>query len=57
MTALVLSVFIELSQFIFNLVWCEVDDVINNTLGTMIGWGVWWMIKTLGRARKEKVDN
>ena len=39
-TALVLSVFIELSQFIFNLGWCEVDDVISNTLGAMIGWGV-----------------
>lgn len=38
-TALVLSVFIELSQFIFNLGWCEVDDVISNTLGAMIGWG------------------
>lgn len=41
-TALVLSVFIELSQFIFNLGWCEVDDVISNTLGAMIGWGVMW---------------
>lgn len=38
-TALVLSVFIEFSQFIFNLGWCEVDDVISNTLGAMIGWG------------------
>ena len=36
-TALVLSVFIELSQIIFNLGWCEVDDVISNTLGAMIG--------------------
>lgn len=44
-TALILSVFIELSQFIFNHGWCEVDDVISNTLGAMIGWEVWWMIK------------
>ena len=43
-TALVLSVFIELSQFIFNLGWCEVDDVISNTLGAMIGWGVLWKV-------------
>ena len=43
-TALVLSVFIELSQFIFNLGWCEVDDVISNTLGAMIGWGVMWKV-------------
>ena len=41
-TALVLSVFIELSQYIFNLGWCEVDDVISNTLGAMIGSGVLW---------------
>lgn len=39
-TSLVLSLLIELSQFIFNLDWCEVDDVISNTLGAMIGWGV-----------------
>lgn len=39
-TSLVLSLLIELSQFIFNLGWCEVDDVISNTLGVMIGWGV-----------------
>ena len=55
-TAFVLSVFIELSQFIFNLGWCEVDDVISNTLGAMIGWGVMWKIKTLGRAKEEKVE-
>lgn len=50
-TALVLSVFIELSQFIFNLGWCEVDDVISNTLGAMIGWGVIRQI-----SRKVKMD-
>ena len=43
-TALVLSVFIELSQFIFNLGWCEVDDVISNTLGAMIGYWIWWKL-------------
>ena len=53
-TALVLSLLIELSQYIFNLGWCEVDDVISNTLGAMIGYGVLWKIKTLGRAREEK---
>ena len=50
-TALVLSVFIELSQFIFNLGWCEVDDVISNTLGAMIGWVA---IKQI--SRKVKID-
>lgn len=38
-TGLILSVLIELSQFTFNLGWCEVDDVNSNTLGAMIGWG------------------
>ena len=42
--ALVLSISIELSQYIFNLGWCEVDDVISNTLGAMIGWGVMWKV-------------
>lgn len=50
-TALVLSVFIELSQFIFNLGWCEVDDVISNTFGSMIGYGVLWEVN------KRKVEN
>lgn len=49
MTALVLSIFIEISQFIFNLGWCEVDDVISNTLDAMIGWGVLW------KASKRKI--
>ena len=48
-TALVLSVFLELSQFIFNLGWCEVDDVISNTLGAMIGYWILW------KANKRKI--
>lgn len=43
-TALVLSISIELSQYIFNLGWCEVDDVISNTLGALIGYGIWWKV-------------
>ena len=43
-TAVVLSVFIEFSQFIFNLGWCEVDDVISNTLGAMIGYWILWKV-------------
>lgn len=50
-TALVLSIFIELSQFIFNLGWCEVDDVISNTLGAMFGYVVLW------KAEKRKKDS
>lgn len=48
-SALFLSLLIELSQFIFNLGLCEVDDVISNTLGAMIGWGVMW------KASKRKI--
>ena len=48
-TALVLSISIELSQFIFNLGWCEVDDVISNTLGAMIGYWILW------KASKRKI--
>ena len=55
-TALVLSVFIELFRFIFNLGWCEVDDVISNTLGAMIGYWILWKIKTLDRAKEEKEE-
>ena len=51
-TEFVLSVFIELSQFIFNLGWCEVDDVISNTLGTMIGYWIWWKVNK----RKVEMD-
>ena len=49
--ALILSVSIELSQFIFNLGWCEVDDVISNTLGAMIGYWIWWKVS------KRKIDS
>ena len=37
---LVLSVFIELTQFVFRLGLCEIDDVIHNVLGCMLGYGV-----------------
>lgn len=39
-TALILSVFLELSQFVFIFAWCEVDYVISNTLGAMLRFGV-----------------
>ena len=33
------SVFIEFAQFLFNRGFCEVDDIIHNTLGCGIGYG------------------
>lgn len=34
---MILSVAIELTQLIFNLGWCEIDDVVSNTLGSLMG--------------------
>ena len=36
---------IEAVQYVFNLGWCEIDDVICNVLGAAIGFGLWKMIK------------
>jgi glycopeptide antibiotics resistance protein len=32
---------IELTQLIFSLGWCEIDDVFNNTVGACIGFGLY----------------
>lgn len=37
----VLSVITEVLQLVFHRGLCETDDVIHNTLGAMIGWGVY----------------
>lgn len=39
-----LSVIIELSQFIFRKGFAELDDVIHNTLGCLIGFGVYLLL-------------
>ena len=44
--AAVLSAFIELTQLIFKCGLCELDDVINNTLGAAIGYGIWKGVST-----------
>lgn len=36
----ILSVFIELLQYVFTLGWCQADDVLNNTIGTAVGIGM-----------------
>ena len=35
-----LSIFIELLQFVFKKGFCEIDDVIHNVLGCLIGYGL-----------------
>ena len=38
LSAAAFSILVELSQLIFKLGWCELDDVICNTLGALIGY-------------------
>lgn len=49
LSALAASVLIEIMQYIFNLGWCEVDDVISNTFGAMIGFGLFTTIEKIYR--------
>lgn len=37
-TAIVFSTLIEFSQLWFKLGWFEIDDIINNTIGALLGW-------------------
>ena len=45
LAALVFSSTIEIVQFAANLGWCEIDDVICNTLGAVLAWLLWIGIK------------
>ena len=42
-----LSVAIELMQFVFGKGLCEVDDVMHNTLGCLIGYGIYVVIRKI----------
>ena len=39
-----LTLFIEISQLILRVGSCDVDDMILNTLGGCIGYGIYWMV-------------
>lgn len=41
LAAMCLSVAVEASQYFFGLGLCELDDVISNTIGAMIGYWLW----------------
>ena len=41
------SAFIECAQYLFLLGYCEADDVLNNTIGTAVGFGFWKMLSVL----------
>lgn len=34
----VLALFVEISQLVFHLGYCEIDDIISNTIGTLLGY-------------------
>ena len=45
LTALCFSAAIEAAQYVFALGLCELDDVISNTFGAMIGYWIWIGLK------------
>lgn len=47
MSALMTSAIIEATQYIFNLGWCELDDVISNTVGALTGFGCYVIVQKL----------
>ena len=56
LTAFLLSAGIEAVQYAFNLGWCEIDDVICNVLGALVGFGVLKWIKRKFNAAGEKTQ-
>ena len=56
LVSFVFSVGIELCQLIFRLGFCELDDVINNTLGGAIGSGVYLLVRKIKAYIFEKRD-
>jgi glycopeptide antibiotics resistance protein len=48
------SVTIELLQYFFILGWCELDDVISNTVGAVIGYAAYNVTKLVGEKHKWK---
>ena len=48
---------IELSQLLTSRGYCQLDDVVTNTVGALIGWGVWRVCENLfNRLQKENGD-
>ena len=55
MTAFMTSAIIEITQYIFNLGWCELDDVISNTAGALIGFGCYVIVHKLIKKGESRV--
>lgn len=47
LTAVILSVAIEITQLITHKGLCETDDVIHNALGALVGFGIWHLYKKI----------
>ena len=45
---------IELSQLITQRGYCQLDDVVTNTVGMLVGWGIWKMLSSVGIAGKRR---
>ena len=41
LSGFLLAAFIECAQYLFLLGFCEADDVLNNTIGAIFGFGIW----------------
>ena len=53
LVALCFSATIEVAQYIFALGLCELDDVISNTFGALIGYWIWLGLKKIMRSSDE----
>ena len=45
---MLLSIAVEIAQFLFCLGLCEFDDVFHNAIGTAMGFGYWVLLKQIG---------
>ena len=53
MTFLILSVLFETVQYSSGFTLCELDDVISNTFGALIGYWIWLGLKKIMRSSDE----
>ena len=52
----ILSVFIEFLQYIFAMGWCQADDVLNNTIGALLGICIYKLCFTVIKKSRMKMN-
>lgn len=57
LSALLFSISIESIQYFMGLGLCELDDVICNTIGAMLGFGTWFLIQQMIISKKGMRDS